>query len=196
VIDTLFVGTPFHDANRHYRWVLAVESCRQRWRCRVEQVTGSFLSKSRDLITQIAIESGASHALFVDSDMVWSADDAVRLEALGADFAAATYVSRDGQGRPMWDTTAGDDMRVRWVGAGFMLFRVEALARFANESPPERVYLAPGGFPVNALWTADRIAGLEHESEDGAFCRRWRESGREIVVDPKIRVRHIGEAIY
>lgn len=197
MIDTLFIGTPFYDNTRHYRWLHGVESCRQRWRCRVEQVTGSFLSKSRDLICQIAIESGASHALFVDSDMVWSADDAVRLEALGADFAAAAYVSRDGQGRPMWDTTAGTERAsVRWVGAGCMLFRVEALTRFANESPPERVYLAPGGFPVNALWTADKIAALEHETEDGAFCRRWRESGREIVVDPKIRVRHIGEAIY
>lgn len=195
MIDTLFVGTPFYQNVMHQRWMLGVESCRQRWRCRIEQVVGSFLSKSRDVLTQIAIESGASHTLFVDSDMAWSADDVERVAALDADFAAAAYVSRDGQGRPMWDTN-GVGLRVNWVGAGFMLFRTEALIRFANESPPERVYLAPGGFPVNALWTADKIAGLEHETEDGAFCRRWRESGREIVVDASIVVRHIGEVLY
>ena len=195
MIDSLFIGTPFYDNTHHYRWIMGVESCRQRWRCRVERVTGSFLSKARDTITQIAIESGASHALFVDADMVWSADDVVRLEAMGADFAAAAYVSRDGHGRPMWDRNTAD-MRVRWVGGGFMLFRTEALARFANESPPNRVYLAADGFPVNALWTADMIAGLEHETEDSAFCRRWRESGREIIVDPSHRVGHIGEKIY
>lgn len=76
-------------------------------------------------------------------------------------------------------------IQVRWAGAGFLLFRRAELERFANESPPERVYIsAAAQVPVDALWTADLVGGanLEHETEDGAFMRRWRQSGRSIWI--------------
>ncbi|HET9868977.1 MAG TPA: hypothetical protein VFR02_00570 [bacterium] len=190
--------------------VLAVEEA-----CAQRGIPFQYILQSGDALVQRARQQvaaqflgtpGATHLLMVDSDIVFSPEQAFRLLESGKDLAAAVY-PRKIVGEPSyeyepWEPSRieGGFRRAKWVGAGFLLLKREALLKM-EEAHPELRYSAGfiAGDPLaqnphrSALFNSmvDPKTG-EYLADDRAFCRRWTDLGGEIWVDTQSRLRHIG----
>jgi hypothetical protein len=102
-------------------------------------------------------------------------------------------------------TLRDDFIRVLSVGCGFMLLARSALERMIGADPGSRYQNDVAGYEVpGADFTLAPLAfhalfeaGVDpetqtYESEDYAFCRRWRQLGGEIWVDLRAELAHWG----
>lgn len=62
-------------------------------------VDGSLVYDARDAIAKAAIDNGYDYVLYVDSDMVFSADDLNRLLSHDTDICSGLYVTRRGENK-------------------------------------------------------------------------------------------------
>lgn len=150
----------------------------------------SLISAARNKIASQFLTSAHTDLVFIDSDIGWKPPDLVRLLSHQVPVVAAMY--RNKSSNPEWaadfdvptDKTAL--FEARSVGAGFLRIRrncIEALAK----AHPELRYTASDKTTRYALF--DPFVGV---GEDYSFCRRWRELGGKIMIDPTIQLRHWG----
>ncbi len=170
----------------------------------------SLITRARNALVARFMASSASHLLFVDSDIGFSADAVLRLLGHGRPVIGGLYRSKTSE-RQEWVATlpeavAGAPARVRRdtttgavevlaIGTGFLLIHREVLAAMTRAHPQTR-YRGDDG-PMHALFAT----GIEPDakpgegaylSEDYHFCARWRAMGGEIWCDPAIRLEHHG----
>lgn len=147
---------------------------------------GCDIVSSRTWLVNRAIELGGTHLFFVDSDMFFPPDTIKRLLSLEKEIVSVDYNKRK--------------------------FPLESvLTQFADESEenkehPYRVAVAGTGIMLIDLkvFTDGKLElpwfnfgrgekGELRMGEDAWFCYTARTAGYEILVDPTIKVRHIGE---
>jgi hypothetical protein len=95
-------------------------------------------------------------------------------------------------------------VEVRHTGAGFMAVKREVFERMIEAFGPEIGYTAydcEGGHTEHDFFRVGVFHEQENKvsrlySEDWGFCERARELGYKIYVDPKIALKHIGQASY
>jgi hypothetical protein len=147
----------------------------------------------------------ASDLVFVDHDVCWEAGALLRLLDHPVDMVAGVYPHRKD---PLTFPVAWTDAEELWadpetglleasgVPGGFLRVTRKAIAamseRYADlEYETDRV---PGGKAVG-LFEPYRI-GKRKLSEDYSFCRRWRDMGGKVWVDPEIRMGHTGPKLF
>ncbi len=187
----LMIGTPTYDARVHIRHVTAVFGTVEHLRsngvgCCHYALYGGFLAKSRNLMVQEALSSGATHLLFADADMGWPPEAVAHLLGWGRDAVGGVYQSRhDGcleiaDPRPV----AGEAplLEVSEIGAGLLLLSRACLERMVAAYPGRMFEFRHG------------LAGdpWAYVGEDMVFCERWRALGGKIYADPGFRVDHVG----
>lgn len=153
--------------------------------------TGSLISKQRQDLTQSAISSGATHILWLDSDMSFPPDIAERLLTHDIDIVAANYSTRTLPRKGVAYKTVGEwnswikpqeiNPRlqvVEGVGMGCMLIKTTV---FSNLPKP--------WFEVS--WVSD---WNEYIGEDFYFCLLAKQHGFTVVIDTDLNklIRHIG----
>lgn len=157
---------------------------------------GSLIQNNRAGAACNMRASGFDALLFIDSDMVFPPDALLRLLAHGdLDVIGATYCERNETrtvngfelGGARIDVSAGGPVReVASLPTGFMLIRRRVLDTLA----------AKGDQPFfRTPWDA----GAQHSrGEDYDFCRRVRDCGFAVHVDPSLSLAmgHIGITIY
>jgi hypothetical protein len=166
----------------------------------------AMIAHARDLVLAHFLASEATHCLFVDNDVVFPADSVLRLIDAPVDFSAVVYRQRkDPENYAVqWDTSKGELqahpetglLEVHGVPAGFMCLTRSCVERMtkAYEAKTFNDKAAPSGKAV-ALF--DNIHdGTMYWGEDFSFCRRWREIGGKVWVDPTIRMGHIGNKMF
>lgn len=147
---------------------------------------GSVLPGQRELLAQQMIEMGASHLLFIDSDMRFPADTLKRLLARDKAIIGANAVTRKGfirpyaggfDGMPVYSNGKTGIDKVMTVGAGILLIR-----RDVFETMKQPWFMFP--------W----MGHLGHGGEDAYFCRMAAESGFDTWIDHDLAqdVKHIG----
>lgn len=164
-------------------------------------VNESLVTRARNEMTATFLGTEYSHMMWLDADIEFSAGDVAKLWNLDVDIAVGVYAmkKRDEQWYAAWRDGAlvrdldrfDGPIEVDYAGTGFMLIRrdvVEALAGGSEsyEGPHGRVpalYMTP-------VWRDG------FESEDYHFCRRAREAGFRIVMDPSVRLGHWGQYRY
>jgi hypothetical protein len=143
------------------------------------------ISASRTWLVRKAIEKGATHLLFLDSDMLFPPDTLKRLLARDKDIIGVEYNKRT---FPLQTVTAyipdvekseTEPYKVGVAGTGVMLIK---LALFADPKLDKNWF----SFGRNAL--GENVIG-----EDGWFCNTARQAGYDVYVDPTIKVYHLGE---
>jgi GT2 family glycosyltransferase len=158
---------------------------------------GSLVYTSRNHLVRQALIMGADFILWLDSDMVFSADLLQRLmthmEDPEIDFVSALYFRRVAPYSPViYDELEVEDGNVRYTetktipdhpfevaGCGFggVLMRTSVAAEVANN---------------NRGRMFDPIDGL---GEDLTFCWRARQLGHRIICDPSITMGHVGHMV-
>jgi hypothetical protein len=140
---------------------------------------GTFLPQQRTSLVRGAIKSGASHILFIDSDMRFPLDTIESLLAAKKGIIGANYRHR--QSPEKWTsgiTSKGAQgmEKVEVIGFGVSLIRVEIFALI-----PEP-------------WFATPYDGVDFVSDDVFFCAKARKMGIDIWADHDLSqdVSHIG----
>ena len=115
----------------------AVEPC---------MIEGSLVYDSRDYIARYAVDNGFDYVLYVDSDMVFDADDLNKLIAHDKDIVSGLYVTRNGENNNVaykeiitrrrfpfrepkltHDTGTAGYTEIAAVGFGFCLIKTDVL---------------------------------------------------------------------
>lgn len=196
---TIFLATPLHDNRVHVQYMAGVLQALTAFagRIRVDTQTGSFLPRSRDLLTSRFLDSPASHMLCVDSDIGWAPADAQKLLDSGKEFVSGCYAKKQPNREIPARLTGETDGSLRgceFVPGGFLLLARECVERMVG-AYRQLTYNTPHGVTW-ALWQSPQTPGHIGEGEDVAFCRRWREIGGQVWLHAGVVVRHYGEACY
>lgn len=146
------------------------------------------LASSRMWLVKQAKQLGATHLLFVDSDMLFPRDALDRLLAHDKDIIGVEYNKRKFPletvtaylpGHPKSET---EPYKVSVAGTGLMLIKLSIF-----DDPK----MGKNWFSFGRNAEGQNVIG-----EDGWFCFTAREAGYDVWVDPTIKVVHLGEYGY
>jgi hypothetical protein len=153
---------------------------------------GTYIHEAREHAVTAALAAGASHLMFVDSDVVFLADGIPRLLAHDKDIIGASYQTKElrGHATVMLRAKRGNYLPVAplppalfeadAVATGFMLIDLGALVA-KWPTPP---YFRHG------VWRGELMG------EDVHFCRQAKQRGLKVWCDPTIAVGHIGDYVF
>lgn len=178
--------------------------------------TGAALAKA-DIAYELAIYSGNCHVddsrnrlvrdflnsdctdlVFLDADVAWQADDFLSLLGYDRDVVAGVYPKKHGDDTfpvkllpgEIWSDADGL-IEVQGVPTGFLRIRRSVLERLAAVSV---TYNAKNDQAFATACIFERqIHNGSRWGGDYVFCRKWREMGGRIYIDPTMRFEHSGE---
>jgi GT2 family glycosyltransferase len=139
--------------------------------------------QNRTAIVKHALEKGATHLLFVDSDMQFPADALEKLLAHDKDIIGVEYNKRQFPLVPVFEQPDRKDTlyESKAIGTGLMLIKLSIFEKMKDD-----------------VWFN---FGRDNEGkttlgEDVWFCYTARDKGFTVWVDPTIKVFHLGEFGY
>jgi hypothetical protein len=168
----------------------------------------SLVSRSRNTLTADFLESDATHLLFIDTDLIFSAEQVARLLAHDKDIVAGFYPKKQ-EGPVQWVCNAhlteqpiGADgfQEVRYMGTGFLLVKrcvFECMIALFPElafKADHRDRIEHDFWSVGTYQYADGTR--RYLSEDWFFCQRALDAGFKVWGDTRIVLKHVGQAIY
>jgi choline kinase len=153
---------------------------------------GLYIHDNRNEIVRAAQKVGATHLMFIDSDMTFYPDSIKRLLAHDKDIVGVLYNTKQ---TPSYSTIKmvdenGDFISMPGekipnelfpcfsVGSGFMLIKMHVFDKI------KKPYFEFGDYKGQLM------------GEDVMFCKKANEVGFTIWCDPTIRMGHIGEYLY
>ena len=159
-------------------------------------VSGSLIYDSREYIAHFAVDNGYDYVLYVDSDMIFNAEDLERLLAHKVGICSGRYVTRNGENKNVAYTKVIKRRRFPYrspklvpdgetqgfgeiaaCGFGFCLIKTSVLKTMFKY--------------YKSLFEPKLGLG-----EDIIFCVRARRIGFKTFIDRDVRLGHIGEKIY
>ena len=168
--------------------------------------SGSLLVAERNRIIQSFWESDCTHLLCIDSDLGWAHQAVPAMLKTEKEFIAGCYPARgktnefifrpvkNEQGAIVQDETHKHLLKMEYIPAGFMLIARSVIEKMRDKHPD--LYYQPKHkedksesafcFFNTEVWEG------EFWGEDFVFCRKAREAGVDIWVDPLIQFDHAG----
>ena len=170
-----------------------------------DEAGNAMIAHCRDMIVAHFLASDCSDLLFVDSDVMWEAGSLLRLLDAPVEFVSGIYPMRKDpeeycvQWLPreeLWADPGTGLLEVAGVPAGFMRLSRSMLERMVTEHPDSE--FTDENAPHGKGWALfDNIhEGRAYWGEDFSFCKRWRDIGGQIWVDPEIKMGHIGNKTF
>ena len=165
--------------------------------------SGSLLVRERNDLIKEFLKTDATHMLCIDSDIAWDARDVKKLLDYDEDFVASLYPAR-GQKCFLFRGVYGENKRMdvseklllemEYIPAGFMLLKRCVPEKMIEFFP--QLYYEPKDIALKetagyCLFDTE-IWGGEFWGEDYVFCRRARQAGFRIWIDPQISLNHAG----
>lgn len=161
----------------------------------------SLVTRARNEMTATFLKTDHSHMCWLDADIEFEPDHVANLWNMDADIAVGCYAMKkpDKQWFAAWKDGAlvkdldqfNGPIEVDFAGTGFMLIKREVIVDLARHAEN---YEGPEG-RVPALYMTP-IHNDGFESEDYHFCRKARERGYKIMMDPSVRLKHWGQFAY
>ena len=217
----LFVGIPAYGGivPQFLESVAAMVAARA-MPCKMRMRHGdSLVTRARNSLTADFLESDCTHLLFIDSDLIFTPDDVVRIASHDVDLVGGMYplkregelqwcgnglLTKDGSSfaKATEDRRAAGLQEVRYIGTGFMcvsrhVFNSMILADGAEigyecDAPPHRKEFDFWRVGVRSTGDVRR----RYLSEDWYFCQRWLELGGKVYADYETVLRHVGQAVW
>lgn len=160
----------------------------------------SLVHRARMEMTNWFLKTDFERQMWIDADIQFETQDVANLWNLNADIAVAAYCMKLPD-KPLsaWkngklvkiEELPNEPLEVDYAGTGFMMVKREVYLALQDKV---ETYVGPNG-RVHAFYMSP-IHNDGLESEDYHFCRLARESGFKIVMDPSIRIGHIGQYRY
>lgn len=166
--------------------------------------SGSLLVAERNRILERFWNSDCTHVLLIDSDLGWPAEAVLAMLNANKEFVAGVYPARGEKDtflfRPVTEPngkiiTDRHLLKMNYIPAGFMMLSRTCLEKMRNYYPelyyePKNKYVG-NPEPGYCLFDTEVWEG-EFWGEDFVFCRRARNCGIDIWVDPLIQFDHAG----
>ena len=158
---------------------------------------------TRNKLVNVFLEkSKCQKMFFLDNDIVFKADDLIRLLAWSTKYpiVGATYcVRKDNPPTFFVDldrtgTTLNEDglLSCEGLGAGFVVIDRSV---FEEMKPHTEVYVKDGETINRYFWTG--VKNGKYRGEDIMFFKEWvNKHGGEIILDPCIDLQHVGHKYY
>lgn len=160
----------------------------------------SLVPRARMEMTGWFLKTEFQRQCWIDADIAFEPGDVAKLWNMDVDIAVAAYSMKlpdkplsawkDGKLVKLEECPSAP-FEVDYAGTGFMMIK-----RHVYETLAEKVesYEGPDGRVYAFYMMPIHNYGLE--SEDYHFCRIAREAGFKIMMDPSIRLGHIGQFRY
>jgi len=170
---------------------------------------GDGVARSRNSLTAEFLRSDCTHLLFIDSDLIFSADHITKLLSRNLPVVGGFYPKKQ-QGKLEWviNTLPGmppqtDDglQPVRYIGTGFVCVAREVFEKMAAAFP-DLGFTEDYGKRAQAhdYWQMgvyrDKDGSTRYLSEDWFFCQKWLDMGGEIFGDCSVILKHYGPVIF
>lgn len=150
-------------------------------------IQATYVHVGRETVLAGAIERQATHVLWLDTDMAFPADTAVRLAKHNRPIVACNCVMRDPR---LLCTAVKDGQRVETAASSSGLERVDTVG------PAVMLMRTDVVFGLARPWFEHgRNASGGDIGEDVMFCRRLTEAGHSIYIDHDLskEIGHIGQ---
>jgi hypothetical protein len=173
----------------------------------VDDVGNAMIADCRGVITTNFYHSDCDELVFIDSDVAWEAGALCKLIDHPVDFVAGAYPARvdplkfnigwiEERKYLKADPNTGL-LEVDRVPTGFLKITKNCVAKMI-EAYPETFYHDAA---VNNQFYPLYESFIDPEKkwkygEDFSFCKRWREIGGQVWLDPEINMGHIGNKIF
>lgn len=184
--------------------------------------TESLITRGRNAIANIFLQSDCSHLLFIDADIGFNPDDVFKLISHKMDLVCAGYpaklidwhsvyhAARSGvppnllchyaspyiYNRDLNGTHHGDLIDVIEAGTGFMLISRSVFEIMSNHVASYTAnQFGTDGSTIKEFFTTSIEDGFLL-SEDYHFCRKWRSLGGKVYVDKSIFLQHVGSNVF
>jgi hypothetical protein len=223
VTPKLYLATPMYGGNCTAGYTSSVINLAKRVAYEHMFVTNeSLVTRARNMLTHMFLNSDCTHMLFVDADVAFDVDGVqAMLDAdkpiIGALYAKKVIdwnavhnaVMRGAQpmhlpqvASPAYvqgNITAFDKpVEVRSVGTGAMLIKREVFETLKDSTPKGKLgssvvgQIAPDTVVHHYFESGQDDDTGEFLSEDYHFCQKWRKVGGKVYCAPWVRTVHIG----
>lgn len=200
-----FIATPTHDGKPCAEYTQSLIETTAKLLTNGIAYTHSFcigsalIHEARNrMVAWFMAQEDATDLLFIDADIAWNAEDAMRLIMSPHDVIGGTYrQKRDDQilyNVAGMQPTGTGLMKVDYLGTGFLKISRKAVQKMI-EAHPEKNYGGPDGLKCNGLFESP-IENGKLTGEDAYFCRRWRAIGGKVFLDPNMTLHHVGAKVY
>ena len=169
----------------------------------------SLITRARNILTAMFLDSNCSHLFFIDADIEFDADSIVRMIGLDKDIIAGAYPKKTLPIQyainfkiidPATNKINYDRGAVEVIDAstGFFCIKREVIEKMIVEYP-ELHYKNDSSIDpkFNKHCYAFFDTWLDPKdnrylSEDYTFCRRWQALNGQIWIDPNTKLNHVG----
>ena len=181
-------------------WELKAENIHSR-------ISDADIGLARNAFLGWFLDSDCTDLLFIDSDISWDRGVFTHLFSHDVDFVAGAYRAKrdDKEIYPvLWpekrsmcvDAKSGKPL-IEVDGIGFGFARLSRAGVEKIDKTAQRHFQDPLIDTVKCPWLFEfAFDGEQRKSEDYIFCKRWREAGMKIWLDPSICVDHTGKKTY
>src|SRR5689334_3416346 len=162
----------------------------------------SLITRARNEMTASFLKTDFTHMMWLDADIQFQPMDVYKVWHLNADIGVGVYAMKraDKQWYACWkDGKLVKDLdqfkgpiEVDYAGTGFMLIKRKVIETLAEKVGSYELH---GGVRAPCMYMTP-IHNDCFESEDYHFCRIARESGFKVIMDPSVRLKHIGQYAY
>jgi hypothetical protein len=192
---TVLIATPTFDGNVCADYLLSLLATREKLDFDLCLIPGvHFADTARDLAVARFLESKADHLFFIDADLGWPDDAVARLIAHDKDVVGGAYPIKHDE--RLYPVICGEDKQDGLISAtglpgGFLCIKRRVLETIASSVPHYHKAMGARVMDVPAVFAREFI-GSQMIGEDFMFCRRAREAGFELWLDPDISFSHVG----
>ena len=169
----------------------------------------SDVQQARNRCLAQFLASDHSHMLFIDADIGFSPDAALRLMAHNQPLVGATYAKKKHGPTefavsllPRAERTPTGLVEVNGLPGGFLMIRRDCADRMAG-AYRDLAFDPQDGQDSDEAWRGNlfnlfgsELAERTRWSEDISFCRRWTAIGGKVWLDPYILLEHWGMACF
>lgn len=172
----------------------------------------SLVTRARNILSAMFLESGATHLFFIDADIEFEPDSVIRMLAMDKDIIAAAYPKKalpvqyamnfkyvdpvkkqvrvENGAVEVWDASTGFFCIKREVFEKMMLAYPDLHYKNDSNIDPKLQKFCYAFF--DTMIDKDENGDNRYLSEDYTFCRLWQRLGGEIWMDPNTRLNHVG----
>jgi hypothetical protein len=172
----------------------------------------SLVTRARNILSAMFLESGATHLFFIDADIEFEPDSVIRMLAMDKDIIAGAYPKKalpvqyamnfkytdpvkkqirvENGAVEVWDASTGFFCIKREVFEKMMLAYPDLHYKNDSNIDPKLQKFCYAFF--DTMIDKDENGDNRYLSEDYTFCRLWQRLGGEIWMDPNTRLNHVG----
>jgi hypothetical protein len=152
-----------------------------------------LIQLARNKLLSVFLESDCDQLIFIDSDQAWAPNDLLKLINSDKDFIGAPVILKTSNNYNVsFDRVSNDElMEVDFVGTGFLKISKKVAKAVWDISEEYKE-----GDSLNKMAFEIKIIDGNIMSEDFVFCKKWKDLGGKIFIDPSIDPYHIGSASF